>query len=134
MRESQSEYVGAPRLRAGATAGEALSAVWVLYAECQKAQARKRSSSAPPWRTVLSWASAPLMFGIMVARPSGPSAAMAVCVQPDHDVPKEPMTPFDQSCFQIQAIVSKPSSASGTRKFTPPSERKQPRQSWLTTT
>jgi predicted acyl esterase len=33
-----------------------------------------------------------------------------------------------------RARVSAPSSASGMRKFTWPSERKQPRQSWFTTT
>ena len=59
---------------------------------------------------------------------------MAVCVQPDHEVPNEPTTPLHQSWRRIHAMVSAPSSASGTRKFTSPSERKQPRQSWLTTT
>ena len=62
------------------------------------------------------------------------SAAIAVWVQPDHDVPNEPTVPFAHCCRLIQAMVSAPSSASGTRKFTSPSERKQPRQSWLTTT
>ena len=95
------------------TKGAALRAAWELYAECQKAHARKRSSRAPPWRTELSWASAPLMFGTMVARPSGPSAAMAVCVQPDHEVPKEPTVPFAHSWPRIHAMVSAPSSASG---------------------
>ena len=134
MRPSQSEKVGAPRLRPGVTKGRAVSAAWELYAECQKAQARKRSSRAPSWRTELSWPSAPLMLATMVASPSGPSAAMAVCVQPDHEVPKEPTVPFAHAWLRIHAMVSAPSSASGMRKSTSPSERKQPRQSWFTTT
>ena len=134
IRSSQSENGGAPSVSAGVTKGAALRAAWELYAECQNAHARKRSSSAPPCRTELSWASAPLMLATIVARPSGPSAAMAVCVQPDHEVPKEPTVPFAHSWRWIHAMVSAPSSASGTRKLTSPSERKQPRQSWLTTT
>src|SRR5574342_1132546 len=103
MRSSQSEKDGAPRLRPGVTKGLAVSPVWVLYAECQNAQARKRSSRAPPWRTELSWASAPLMLGIIVASPSGLSAAMAVCVQPDHEVPHDPIVPFAHSWRRIHA-------------------------------
>ena len=74
------------------------------------------------------------MLGTMVASPSGESAAMAVCVQPDHEVPKAPTVLSHHSCVRIQARVSAPSSASGIRKFTSPSEAKQPRQSWFTTT
>src|SRR5215467_15979963 len=74
------------------------------------------------------------MLGIIVVSPSGDSPAIAVCVQPDHDVPKDPTTPLDHAWLRIQTRVSAPSSASGTRKSTSPSERKHPRQSWLTTT
>ncbi len=74
------------------------------------------------------------MFGTIAASPSGPSAASAVWVQPDHEVPKVPTVPSHHGCLRTHATVSAPSSASGIRKFTSPSEPKHPRQSWFTTT
>src|SRR5215469_3157429 len=97
MRVSQSEKGGAPRFRAGVTNGRDTRLTWVLYAECQNAHASQRSSRAPPCLTELSCASAPLMLGTMVTRPSGASAAMAVCVHPDHEVPKDPTEPSAHS-------------------------------------
>ena len=101
-------------------AGLDLSCFCVLQALCQKAQARKRSSSAPPWRMELSWAKAPLMLGTITARCLEPSAAGPVWVQDAHEVPQVPTLPFDHSCWLIHSRVSKPSSASGAKKSTSP--------------
>ena len=121
-------------LRAASTDGSAFRARCVLAAECQKAQARKRSSRAPPCRTEDSCASAPLMLTTIALRLAGPSAAIAVCVQPDQEVPHDPTLPSLQGCRSIHCRASYPSSASGSRKFTSPSDSNVPRQSWYTAT
>ena len=62
--------------------GFALSRLFGLTAECQKAHAIKRNSKAPPCRTVLVWAFQPAMVGIWQARWGGLRAAVLVWVQP----------------------------------------------------
>ena len=69
------------------------------------------------------------MLTTMALRFVGPNAAIAVCVQPDHEVPHDPTLPLLHGCWSIHCKVSYPSSASGKRKLTSPSDWNVPRQS-----
>src|SRR5919204_4588188 len=102
IRVSQSRTLTEPRALPSTGSARASR----LFAPCQKAQHRNRTSKAPLCLTVLVYAFEPASFTHMAARWGGFWVARTLCIQPIYDVPIVPTAPLLQDCLAIHSTVS----------------------------